>query len=531
MLKLSYCLIFLVVISPCFVSGQGGVIDFNFGQNGVLQIDHALIDEVAEMDAHDDKLIIAGTMATFDSLLRQRSFIQRFDQDGDPDLSFGDSGLTTFNIPNHFNTSLIDFIHHDTSYFCLLKANPNYNLDTTITAVIRIKQNGELDSSFADSGFKLFSFNSHSTSPNKITLDEQNRILITGVRLDTSFGFHQEYPFLLRLNENLDFDSSFAGTGVVFWSPFTGISNSAMVHHGSNRHTDGATFYDIICLENRYILSGFLNGFETPRAASIAIDTAGVIDQSYGTGGLSDFNIYQGYSSIIMNSFWIDPYFYHTCVQSKPDGERDLLVIQASEDGQLLQHSLKDYDSYDNVLSESIYIHGSLLSIFLSRDMNNSTTGWQSDFKLLSAVNPSLQDTNILNGDHYLNAGFNNLETGGKEICSADDYVYTAAYADLNDTNNIRDIIVQRYSFNQADAMEEHQVQQIMAYPNPCSKQVSFTLNQTYESIEFYSITGQFIFGSNFQQSYDVSILKPGFYFAKLIQSNNQEFKICFIKE
>lgn len=519
------------MISPCFVLGQSGVIDLNFGQNGILKIDHALIDEVAEIGTHDDKLIISGTLATFDSLFRQGSFIQRFYQNGVSDTSFGDSGLTILEIPNHFNTSMIDFIHYDSNYFCLLKANPNSNLDTTIAALAKVKPSGALDTSFADAGFKLFSFNSHFTTPNKIILDEQNRILITGVRLDTSFGFHQEYPFLLRLNESLELDSSFAGTGVVFWSPFTGISNSAMTHYNSNRHTDGATFYDIVCQNNHYILSGFLNGFETPRAASIAIDTIGVMDQSYGAGGLSDFDIYQGYSSIIMNSFWIDPYFYHTCIQSKPNGERDLLLIQTSEVGQLLQHSLKDYDSFDNVLSESIYFQGNLINIFLSKDMNNSTTGWQSDYQLISAVNTSLQDTNLFDGVPHANLSFEGLETGGKEICSTEDFIYTASYTDLNDSTNIRDIIVQRYLFTEPDAIREEYRESIKVYPNPSSDQISFSTNKTYESVEFYNLTGQLIYVSNYQQSYDISQLMPGYYFAKLILKNKQSHKINFIKE
>lgn len=204
-----------------FVVGKmdnDGNLDSSFGLNGLKTLSIGLnTDDIASAMTIqvDGKIIIVGN-TSFGSNSLSQVFIVRLLPDGNYDTTFNSDGIFTLEMVNHRQTLFDVSITNDNKIVAsgqiLLSTGSNQNR----MCVLRLLPNGNLDTSFANTGYKFFNptTNGGSTARSHITLDNGNIILGGYAYTSENLGVINNFT-LVKLDENGNFDSSFGNNGVV----------------------------------------------------------------------------------------------------------------------------------------------------------------------------------------------------------------------------------------------------------------------------------------------------------------------------
>lgn len=213
---LSILLIFTFI--NCHYSQNGNTfLDNSFGTNGTLKFEigswgDVLIDSKYQ---YPEKLIIAGT-SSFDYVNEGKVFgMARVNVNGVVDQTFGQNGVVLTKMDsNEFNVCYTFDIKNDKKI--ILAGTTTYPQKSSL--IIQYLENGEIDSSFQQNGVLISNFGlSSNVEVRRIKVLEDNKILIFGkIIYSDSAGISK--LFLGRLNENGNIDSTFAENGFNIFS-------------------------------------------------------------------------------------------------------------------------------------------------------------------------------------------------------------------------------------------------------------------------------------------------------------------------
>ena len=260
-------LIFIVMINIDYSIGQDGILDNEFGENGVKRISFSDKNTRGNNLLYlDDGSIILGInsdVSYYGSLINRSFYIYKLFPNGEIDTNFGQNGHLYY--PNGDNGK---------SYVCSMtqQSDGKFIVNCTIDGyqkLLRFQQDGIIDLSFGNSG--IVNINDGS----KIALQSDGKIVLAGQYYD---GFDNLYCFS-RYNIDGTIDDSFGDNGAV--------------------QTDVTSYRFDLCQsikiksDNKIIAVGTSYDDATQRNAVIVrFNEDGTLDGSFGDDGvvITDFN-------------------------------------------------------------------------------------------------------------------------------------------------------------------------------------------------------------------------------------------------
>lgn len=260
---------------------EDGDLDTSFGTNGIKTINISFQSSesgnaIALQD--DGKIIIAGSTTSGTGSITDMLII-RLHENGDFDNAFGNNGIKTVTIINHRQS------------FSDIDITPNGKIIGTGTVVltvgssqgriglVRFLQNGDLDTSFNNTGYFYLNVSSEGASiPYKIVGLENNKILVGGTSYSTLLN--KRALTILKFNEDGQYDTTFGNSGIVQ----TDIANSS---------SSDIDYRDLKLIDNGILALGNVNFGNYRDFILNKYDSNGTIDLQFGNNGniITDFSL------------------------------------------------------------------------------------------------------------------------------------------------------------------------------------------------------------------------------------------------
>ncbi|UOK41144.1 MULTISPECIES: T9SS type A sorting domain-containing protein [Flavobacterium] len=271
--------------SYIFRLNPDGSIDDSFGTNGTITDPVNIIKSIS-VQADDRILAVkeAGSARAFVSFTAER-----YKPDGMPDTDFGSNGVIDFLMPQT-NITLHDIISQKDGKIMISgnygSANPDdYQRDVFF---MRLKDDGNLDTTFGDEGVRSFNF---------LDVDDTTDVLVQSsgktVFLCSSYGLFPSIGVvnrLVRLNEEGNLDDTFGTDGIkVIEYPILGLQSLKELENGE---LIAAGTYETS--EN----PDPTNNFEPVALGIVHFKTNGDLDSNFGNKGYI--------TSILINSRALD---------------------------------------------------------------------------------------------------------------------------------------------------------------------------------------------------------------------------------
>jgi uncharacterized delta-60 repeat protein len=200
--KLLYCMVIAVLSLPLQSVAQYGELDPTFGVNGIAQTQFGqyVDEEVSDMLLLPNGQILLASTKYVSSM---DFMVQRYNDDGTLDMTFGSGGAFTFDnggVANHLKAMALQ---EDGKVILL-----GYSVTSPISMIaVRMNGNGTLDSGFGTNGVVSVTVPSSDVFGNDVVIQPNGKIILAGHYLNGLTGFL--YFKIVRLNVNGSVDGSF----------------------------------------------------------------------------------------------------------------------------------------------------------------------------------------------------------------------------------------------------------------------------------------------------------------------------------
>lgn len=510
-------LIFIVMINFDYSIGQDGILDNEFGENGVKRISFSDKNTRGNNLLYlDDGSIILGINSDesyYGSLINRSFYIFKLFPNGEIDTNFGQNGHLYY--PNGDNGR---------SYVCSMtqQSDGKFIVNCTIDGyqkLLRFQQDGIIDLSFGNSG--IVNINDES----KIALQSDGKIVLAGQYYD---GFDNLYYFS-RYNIDGTIDNSFGNNG--------------------NIQTDVTSFRFDLCQsikinsDNEIIAVGTSYDEATQRNAVIVrFSENGTLDGSFGDNGvvITDFNSLSNHGEfkdvdILPNGEIIASGNMKYSGGTGGMGGSKPAIVKYNSNGSLNT----SFGNQGVVIMNTIYdANDNLMTLIVQPDNKILFGGgasfpypyMQTDFYISRLNSDGSIDTEFGNNGNFL-TNFKNAETNYVYDLCIDNQGKILAFGTTKDiTNQFFNAIICRLTNESLSIKDLFDDSQIDIYPNPTNDKISIEGNYEFSRIEFYNSTGQLCKSLKYDKQldnmqFDISELNAGIYIIKLLSEDNKIFK------
>lgn len=236
-----------------FANAQtAGQLDNSFNSIGFTTYDYGFQDNLTDVTVQpaDQKIVSCGTALT--QAFAGQLLVQRHTTGGQPDLTFNSTGYL---LVDKYTESYAYSIKVRTDGKLLVGGTTTDSTYIFSGVVMRLKSNGTPDSTFGNNGFATVKVSNGDNFIYSMQELANHKILVAGTALDTAF---RNQPVVIRLNENGSIDSTFGINGVAA-VPVTENDNRfnkivlqadgkivAAGHYGNPVTNDGQVDFDIL---------------------------------------------------------------------------------------------------------------------------------------------------------------------------------------------------------------------------------------------------------------------------------------------
>ncbi|MEO7210009.1 MAG: T9SS type A sorting domain-containing protein [Chitinophagaceae bacterium] len=265
MKKLFKFFIIFVITNTIFIkslNAQPGFLDPTFGNNGLVSSnDIAGCHAVAIQN--DGKILTAGEYSGF--------VVERYNQDGTRDVNFGNNGRAF--IKFHGNSDAATGIAVDQNQNIIVSGFEVINSITNIKIIVlKLKPNGNLDSSFGDNGIVTQTIDKINYTSAMI-LQPDGKIIVSGQPGKNENDYFK--TFLIRFNSDGNIDSSFGDNGKVITEFDEAVTSTAIALQSDGKIISGGTYGFYYLRNPPYYIARY--------------NADGSVDQGFGQEGIAKY--------------------------------------------------------------------------------------------------------------------------------------------------------------------------------------------------------------------------------------------------
>lgn len=251
-----------------------GTLDNTFGVSGktIVKSDTADYYGFAIALQSDDKIVVGG-------LTKQSLCVMRFNTNGTLDNSFDNDGLVILKIQGEISEAQAIIVQPD-GKIVVAGTKSVFNNQYSKSFIARFNTDGSIDKSFNTVGYTDYSVNNSAIEgAYDIGMQSDGKILICGYSVISSASGYSYTSFLMRLNTNGTFDTTFAINGVAT-QPNSRATTLNVLNNG--KILVAGLMFDSIKFNPTSI-----NGI-------YRYNTNGSLDDSFGTNGIVKSNLASG---------------------------------------------------------------------------------------------------------------------------------------------------------------------------------------------------------------------------------------------
>jgi len=266
---LIYIIISFISFSLNNVFAQPGFLDQTFGTDG-LAISHNIAGSYSSAIQSDGKILVGGYYGA--------AITERFNNDGSSDEGFGISGRTTLNIGYATGnpTGIAQVENNNIILSCWYLPTSPSNYDVLL---VRLKDNGSIDSSFGKKGIATIDIDKRDYSEAMI-IQPDGKILVVGELGKNEYD--ELRIFIARFNPDGSLDSSFGEDGHVATKFEKEVTCKSVALQGDGKILIGGT-YNLFSMQSAYYVARY--------------NPDGSKDDSFGDNGIAQYIFGEGHGS------------------------------------------------------------------------------------------------------------------------------------------------------------------------------------------------------------------------------------------
>ena len=402
----------------------------------------------------DGKIVVAGYSAGSGN--NYLLAVSRYNSDGTLDTSFNGTGKVTVDLSTGYDIATCVAIFDNK----IIAGGMKWSGTSGDNALIRLNNNGTLDSSFGNNGVVSNSIGVGDAGINSIAFQPDGKIVATGIC--TMLGTGRDFA-IMRYNSDGSLDSTFGSNGIVTYD----FNNSYDFP------------YSVVIQNDGKIIAGGATGQDPIYDFGIVrLDTLGAVDASYGNNGM-----------VVTDFGKPDEWAYGSVLQA--DGK----LILAGTSGSPYRIVLSRYND-NGVLDTTFNATGKVSTAITSHDEAMAITtdssgkiiacgvsynGSNQDFCLVRYLPNGYLDNTFGTSGHVTTDFSGGIDKGNAIVLQPDGKVVVAGVA-------AQDFGVARYitTLNTGIIDFSSSVENLLVYPNPIEHNI--TLAYTLKDIECVTI-------------------------------------------
>lgn len=198
--------LWLVLIMILRIQAQDGILDSTFGINGIVLTEVGQFSGAYDLVIQENGKIIVGGYATVG--MQNQFAIIRYESDGSLDTNFGSNGIVTTQMGVNGDAIKAIKIQSDGKIIAVgtkMGIYPDYDI-----ALVRYNENGSLDNSFGTNGKVIINIAGNEDYGTDLALYQTEKIAVAGFSL-----VNNNYKMVvIRLNNNGSLDTTFDEDGI-----------------------------------------------------------------------------------------------------------------------------------------------------------------------------------------------------------------------------------------------------------------------------------------------------------------------------
>lgn len=488
----SYCIKWFLLLPLLAAQGMHaqtpGDLSSDFGSGGRLLFDVNHLDYCSKVLATSDRVYLAGHSTSASALISHDYFVATFDHQGNLDPSFGQDGLAIGEFPGYSLSRIIDAeLWGDHIY---IGGTGSFgSADTQALVVARLTLEGDLDTSFADSGFFIGYFLGPQNDLGGIHVLDDGQILVYGTAFDSNY-VHKELPLFGRLNNDGTPDSAFSSSGFVTWDEATGFHDTKVYKGKAGRHEASGGLLDVAVLDtDHYLLCGYYFG-SYHLGLNIEVDLSNQANP-FKTTYYPILSNYSGYysSAIEHNGKAV------VCATPVNNfSAEDFLIQTIGSDGYVDTTTTLDFDVHQDQARQMITDpQGRIVTVGYSRHITHNQSGYDSDFFSIAVMEDVGQPDPSFSEDGQVSYDFGlGDECGAVSVAAVEDYLFVVGYVKNTADSNDLDIgILKIHNAERPLSVEQKPAERgIAVFPNPSSGLIHIQSDMYLNRVDLMDIHG-----------------------------------------
>jgi hypothetical protein len=508
-----------LIILGCFFAlnglAQNVVLKSDFGQSGKRSLDIDDVDDLVGIlkDNQNANFLYGNTSDNIGGYYPYDFFFAKMDEFGSLDPSFGTNGIVRDDFPGFSICSVNKAVLHSSGiYFIGQGINPT-SVDTFHIFIGKLTLDGQIDPTFGSNGFFTDTLLGSYSTAGSIIIDDEDRVVFCGsseIQLN-----QQEFPVVGRLTIDGERDSTFGGTGILYWDYYSGnITNLCPVIPASqNKHGgDGAYLAELVQVNENYFVYGRYVETAYAQVHMLAFNKQGSIPSNFISSGPLIYQLEPGYNhSVNTVEFHDDHIYLGLSTTGNTYGGKHF--VQKIDSNGYHQEILSFVDSGAFIKTNFIESwNGRLFIGGFNIDSSEITPGYQSERFDVHCLN---EDDIEINSFHFNEDMNSNDELGANDIELHSDYGIVGGYMNNVVADNYTDIALVAFEI-EADLGLDDIKSDLRLYPNPADGYVTFS----EDCIGSYSLVdskGQLVKeGEVMSNTIDFTGISAGIYFLRI---------------
>lgn len=485
MMKKFFLLAALSALFTLNVQAQApGTLDITFNNDGIYTIDFGSNDNMNDVKIQTNQQIVCTGVAlstAFTGTLK----VFRLNPNGTLDNGFGVNGVFSFLTGAETYGYESQILDNGKILVAGISMNQSFYADILL---IRLNQNGTIDSSFGNNGFTVTGFSSRDDFAYGLAVQPDGKILVAGEMTDTIN--YQNNPSIVRFTEDGFVDNTFGVNGQLLIPAIGGDNGFRCI----TIQPDGK-----ILAAGRY---SFVNtGLVDFDFCVVRADVNGVLDPTFGTNGIALTSVGSG----LNQAFGIDLDTAQNIVVAgvSNNATTDMALLKYDPSG-----TLDATFGVGGIVESNIAAFDAAYDVKVQTDNNIVVSGTSGSFPSPTGAtvwkflaNGAIDNSFGTNGYVTTNIASDN-EDGNSVVLQADGkIVVSGKYRNTNANNNDGTVLRYNNTVVNASVNEINVSNTLSVYPNPASSNQTIMIasekNFTTAQVKITDLLGSLVYSTN----------------------------------
>ena len=527
-MRINYIVILLIFLAHESLSQVPNELDLFFGDSGKVEIDIDEYDYLTRIKAQDSVIYFAGYTGNYDVDLNYDAIVGRIDYLGNLDTTFNDSGYIRFDFPGDNHSSITDISIGDSGIY-FIGSSLDYGVQDTLHLFVgKINFSGEIDTSFADSGFFTPDLGRYDVGSG-ISVLPNEQILFCGA--SENIMTLTDHALMGRLLPNGSLDTTFGTTGIRIWDS-NGELVDSLVTELYEKHGSGGYLNEITIVENNYFFTGNYRPGTNNMCLMIMVKENGDINLNYAGLGYRVFELSPNNENEIVSNYFDNDTLYSLINVEGNNYGHVTLFIQDTSGTQLSVPNFNVPDWIVKTKDMELTPNGEIaVSAYAVTELTTPSIDSEG-FLVINMNKQGVYNSSYADAGIFLE-GFDSDESGLEDLVYTNGELFAGGYVSKMVPGNVFDFSFTKLIYNPALGNSVINNSNYKMFPNPVDNVLSIELTDTdYYKLELLSLTGNLLLQKQLITNsfrVDVSDMPNGIYFitvTNLATGNTQTEKV-----